>query len=39
MAGVSDKIMGRIFLVARENIRRYSAGDPLLSVVDMERGY
>jgi phosphoglycerate dehydrogenase-like enzyme len=39
MAGVSDKIMGRIFLVARENIRRYSAGEPLLSVVDMERGY
>ena len=39
MAGVSDKIMDRIFLVARENIRRYSAGEPLLSVVDMERGY
>jgi phosphoglycerate dehydrogenase-like enzyme len=39
MAGVSDKIRERIFLVARENIRRYSAGEPLLSVVDMERGY
>jgi len=39
MAGVSDKIRKRIFLVARENIRRYSAGEPLLSVVDMERGY
>lgn len=39
MAGVSDKITDRIFLVARENIRRYSAGESLLSVVDMERGY
>ena len=39
MAGQSDRIMDRIFLLARENIRRYSAGEPLLSVVDMDRGY
>ncbi len=39
MAGSSDKIRQRIYLVARENIRRYSAGEPLLSVADLERGY
>ncbi len=39
MAGSSEKIRQRIYLVARENIRRYSAGEPLLSVADLERGY
>jgi phosphoglycerate dehydrogenase-like enzyme len=27
------------WLVVRENLRRYAAGEPLLSVVDVERGY
>jgi phosphoglycerate dehydrogenase-like enzyme len=39
IAGASDKQIERIMLLVRENIRRYAAGDPLLSVVDMDRGY
>jgi len=38
-AGRSDKSGERLFLLARENLRRYVAGEPLLSVVDIERGY
>lgn len=39
MAGASDKVRARIFMVARENIRRYVAGEALLSVVDIKKGY
>ncbi len=39
VAGNSDKIEARIALMAQENLRRYVAGEPLLSVVDVERGY
>jgi phosphoglycerate dehydrogenase-like enzyme len=38
-AGRSDKSSERLFLLVAENLRRYVAGDPLLSVVDIERGY
>jgi phosphoglycerate dehydrogenase-like enzyme len=38
-AGRSDKGRDRLFLLVAENLRRYVAGDPLLSVVDLERGY
>jgi phosphoglycerate dehydrogenase-like enzyme len=38
-AGQSDKGWGRVLLLAKENLRRYVAGEPMLSVVDIERGY
>lgn len=38
-AGRSDGGRERLFLLVRENLRRYTAGEPLLSVVDIERGY
>ena len=38
-AGRSDKGRDRLFLLVAENLRRYVAGEPLLSVVDVERGY
>lgn len=38
-AGRSDKGRERLFLLIRENLRRYVAGEPLLSVVDISRGY
>ena len=38
-AGASDKGRERLFLLVRENLRRYVAGEPLISVVDIERGY
>jgi phosphoglycerate dehydrogenase-like enzyme len=38
-AARSDKSRDRLFLLVRENLRRYVSGEPLLSVVDIERGY
>jgi phosphoglycerate dehydrogenase-like enzyme len=38
-ASRSDRGLERLFLLVRENLRRYVAGEPLLSVVDIERGY
>jgi len=38
-AGRSDKGRDRLYLMVKENIRRYVAGEPMLSVVDIERGY
>jgi phosphoglycerate dehydrogenase-like enzyme len=38
-AGRSDKGFNRLMLLAKENLRRYVAGEPMLSVVDIERGY
>lgn len=38
-AGRSDQSRERLFLLVRENLRRYVAGEPLISVVDIERGY
>ncbi|MCB1606529.1 MAG: D-2-hydroxyacid dehydrogenase [Xanthomonadales bacterium] len=39
VAGRSDRSLDRLFLLVQENLRRYVAGEPLLSVVDIERGY
>jgi len=38
-AGRSDKGRDRLFLLVQENLRRYVAGEPMLSVVNIERGY
>jgi phosphoglycerate dehydrogenase-like enzyme len=39
VAAGSDKVLTRLIGVARENLRRYLAGEPMLSVVDVDRGY
>ncbi len=39
IAVASDLRMERYWFVVRENLRRYVAGDPMLSVVNLERGY
>jgi phosphoglycerate dehydrogenase-like enzyme len=38
-AAISDAGRERLWLLFRENLRRFAAGEPLLSVVDIERGY
>ena len=38
-AGRSDRTRYRLFLLVEENLRRYVAGEPMLSVVNFERGY
>ena len=39
VGGDSDAHMERIWLLFRENLRRFAAGEALLSVVDKSRGY
>ncbi len=39
VGGDSDAHMERIWLLFRENLRRFVAGEPLLSVVNKRRGY
>jgi phosphoglycerate dehydrogenase-like enzyme len=39
VAAGSDKVMTRLFAMVEENLRRYLAGEPMLSVVEPERGY
>ncbi|CAG0946289.1 D-3-phosphoglycerate dehydrogenase / 2-oxoglutarate reductase [Gammaproteobacteria bacterium] len=39
VAATSDKVPARLLTVAQENLRRYVAGERLLSVVDAGRGY
>jgi phosphoglycerate dehydrogenase-like enzyme len=39
IGGDSDRHMERIWLLFRENLRRFVNGEPLLSVVDKRRGY
>lgn len=39
VAGRSREALGRIQALVAENLRRYVAGEPLLSVVNIERGY
>ena len=39
MASWSDRRNERLFELYRENLRRFVNGDPLLNVVDLERGY
>lgn len=38
-AAISDAGRERLWLLFRENLRRFAAGDKLLSVVDVDRGY
>ena len=38
-AGRSDKGRDRLFLMVKDNLRRYVNGEPMLSVVDIEKGY
>jgi len=38
-AGRSDKGRDRLYLMVKENLRRYVNGEPMLSVVDIEKGY
>ena len=38
-AGRSDKGRDRLYLMVKENLRRYVNGDPMLSVVDIAKGY
>jgi phosphoglycerate dehydrogenase-like enzyme len=35
----SDRMANRFWLLVRENLRRYTRGEPMLNVVDIERGY
>ncbi len=35
----SDQMMQRFWTLVRENLRRYTAGEPMLNVVDIKRGY
>jgi phosphoglycerate dehydrogenase-like enzyme len=39
VAGRSREALQRVGELVAENLRRYAAGDPLLSVVNIERGY
>jgi phosphoglycerate dehydrogenase-like enzyme len=39
VAARSDLRSERLWVVLRENLRRYVAGEPMLSVVDTARGY
>lgn len=39
VGGRSDRGRARLFLLVQENLRRYVAGEAMLSVVDIERGY
>ena len=39
VAGTSVEAAERRAILVRENLRRYVAGEPMLSVVDIERGY
>ncbi len=38
-AGRGDRGRERLFIMVRENLRRYVNGEPMLSVVNIERGY
>jgi D-2-hydroxyacid dehydrogenase (NADP+) len=39
IAGQSDKSGARMFGTAKENVRRFAEGQPLLNVVDKQKGY
>lgn len=38
-AGLTDKLWARHYILISENLRRYLAGQPLLAVVDKQKGY
>ena len=39
IAGRSREALQRVLALVAENLRRYVAGEPLLSVVNIDRGY
>ncbi|MFZ0821060.1 MAG: D-2-hydroxyacid dehydrogenase [Candidatus Acidiferrales bacterium] len=39
IAGASDVAIARVLELLRENIRHFAAGEPLLNVVDKDKGY
>ena len=39
IAGQSDNILDRRFVLIKENLRRFTTGAPLLNVVDKQKGY
>jgi phosphoglycerate dehydrogenase-like enzyme len=39
IAGQSDRVQERRIALLKENIRRFAAGEPLLNVVDKQKGY
>jgi phosphoglycerate dehydrogenase-like enzyme len=39
IAGSSDRYMERAMKVVNENLRRYLQGEPLINIVDPDRGY
>jgi phosphoglycerate dehydrogenase-like enzyme len=39
ISGMSDRGRDRLWILVEENLRRYVAGDRMLSVVDVDRGY
>lgn len=39
VAASTEEVRDRTLVIAIENLRRYTQGEPLLSVVDFERGY
>ena len=39
LGGDGDGHMERMWLLFRENLRRFAKGEPLLSVVNKQRGY
>jgi phosphoglycerate dehydrogenase-like enzyme len=38
-AGLTERLWDRHYLLLKENLRRYLAGEPLLQVVDKQKGY
>ena len=39
IAGHSDKSMARMFSTVKENVRRFANDEPLVNVVDKQKGY
>jgi phosphoglycerate dehydrogenase-like enzyme len=39
IAGGSDRVQERRMALLKENLRRFAAGEPLLHVVDKQKGY
>lgn len=39
IAGRSDRVKGRFVALCKENLRRFTSGEPLLNVVDKQKGY
>jgi len=38
-AGISEKMWGRHYALFSENLKRYASGQPLLGLVDKQKGY